>query len=56
MLGISLNTVGISQARGVELIAQREQLDATRAVAPERQRIERVCSLADAGGTLNVLA
>jgi len=28
-LGISLNTVGISQAKGVELVAQREQLDAT---------------------------
>ena len=28
-LGISLNTIGISQAKGVELIAQREQLDAT---------------------------
>jgi hypothetical protein len=29
MLGISLNSVGISQAKGVELIAQREQFDAT---------------------------
>lgn len=29
MLGISLNTIGITQAKGVELVAQREQLDAT---------------------------
>ncbi|MDP2793245.1 MAG: putative metalloprotease CJM1_0395 family protein [Sulfurisoma sp.] len=29
MVGISLNSVGISQAKGVELVAQREQLDAT---------------------------
>lgn len=28
-LAVSLNTVGISRAQGVELIAQREQLDAT---------------------------
>ena len=28
-LGVSLNTAGISQAKGVELVAQREQLDAT---------------------------
>lgn len=29
MLGISLNTVGISQAKGIDLVMQRDQLDAT---------------------------
>lgn len=28
-LSVSLNTVGISQAKGIELVAQREQFDAT---------------------------
>lgn len=29
LLAVSLNTIGISRAQGVELVAQREQLDAT---------------------------
>lgn len=38
LLAVSLNTVGISRASGVELVAQREQLDATLPGSSDRVR------------------